>query len=191
MGFFDSIQKFHGQGETPNTYTTEQYGTPSCSLYTEKDPGDLHQKTEIKDDAGRVHYVTKSSMITLFAKTDILDPDGNPVAHIEKRPISLHEKHFITMADGRKFTLSNELLHIIKDVTNIDGLGWQIQGNIVGLNFVLFDESGRIIAAIGQKAVSVHDRFSIDLYQPRHEAIVVAIVIALSKMLEARRENDK
>ena len=51
MGFFDSLQKFHGQGETPNTYTTEQYGTPSCSLYTEKDPGDLHQKTEIKDDA--------------------------------------------------------------------------------------------------------------------------------------------
>ena len=173
MGFFDSIQKFHGQGETPNTYTTEQYGTPSCSLYTEKDPG------------------AKSSMITLFAKTDILDPDGNPVAHIEKRPISLHEKHFITMADGRKFTLSNELLHIIKDVTNIEGLGWQIQGNIVGLNFVLFDESGRIIAAIGQKAVSVHDRFSIDLYQPRHEAIVVAIVIALGKMLEARRESDK
>ena len=154
MGFFDSVQKFHGQGETPNSYTTEQYGTPSCSLYTEKDPGDLHQKTEIKDDA-------------------------------------VHEKHFITMADGRKFTLSNELLHIIKDVTNIEGLGWQIQGNIVGLNFVLFDESGRIIAAIGQKAVSVHDRFSIDLYQPRHEAIVVAIVIALGKMLEARRESDK
>jgi len=191
MSILSRIQGFHAAGESPNTANTEKYGVPARSIYTMLDPGDLHQKIEVKDEQGQTLYWTKSSVIAIKGKTDIFDASGAQVAHLEKKPISLHEKHFITMADGRKFTLSNELLHIIKDVTNIEGLGWQIQGNIVGLNFVLFDENGRIIAAIGQKAVSVHDRFSIDLYQPRHEAIVVAIVIALSKMLEARRENNR
>ena len=95
------------------------------------------------------------------------------------------------MANGQKFTLSNELLHIIKDITNIEGLDWKIKGNILGLNFMLFDQNDEPVAAIGQKLMSIHDRYSIDLYQPRHEKIVVAIVIQLQKMLTARRENNK
>lgn|GEM_PF-5678228 len=43
---------------------------------------------------------------------------------------------------------------------------------------------------IGQKAISIHNRYSIDLYQTQHEQIVVAIVIALQKMLNARREQS-
>lgn len=38
--------------------------------------------------------------------------------------------------------------------------------------------------------ISMHDRYSIDLYQPQHEKTVVAIVIQLQKMLTARRENN-
>ena len=110
---------------------------------------------------------------------------------MEKKPISLHEKHYITMADGRQFTLSNELFHIIKDITNIQGLNWKIKGNIIGLNFTLFDEHDEVIAAIGQKIVSVHDRYSIDLYQTQHEQVVVAILISLQKMLTSRRERNR
>ena len=38
--------------------------------------------------------------------------------------------------------------------------------------------------------LSMHDRYSIDLYQPQHEQAVTAIVIALQKMLTARREKE-
>ncbi len=129
-------------------------------------------------------------MIAIRGKTDIFDASGALVAHLEKKPISLHEKHYITMADGQKFTMSNELFHVFKDVTNIEGLGWKLQGNVIGLNFMLFDRNGEAIAAIGQKMISMHDRCSIDLYQPKHETVVAAIVIQLQKMLAARRENN-
>ncbi len=55
---------------------------------------------------------------------------------------------------------------------------------------MLFDQNGEAVAAIGQKLISIHNRYSIDLYQPQHEAVVVAIVIQLQKMLTARRENN-
>ena len=118
-----------------------------------------------------------------------MDADGNVIAHLEKKPISLHEKHFVTMADGTSFTLSNELVHIIKDVTNIEGLGWQLQGNIIGLTFNLLDEKGQPVARVEKSAISVHDKYSMGIYQPDKEQIVVAIVIQLEKMIEARKEN--
>lgn len=190
MGILSGIQRFHSAGQGPNELDTEKYGRPACSLYTELVPGDLHQKIEIKDEQGQMLYYTKSSVFALKGKTDIFDASGALVAHLEKKPISLHEKHYITMADGQKFTMSNELFHVFKDVTNIEGLGWQLQGNVIGLNFMLFDQNGEAIAAIGQKMISMHDRNSIDLYQPKHETIVAAIVIQLQKMLTARRENN-
>ena len=54
-------------------------------------------------------------MVTLRGKTDMFDADGTLVAHLEKKPISLHEEQYITMADGRKFTLSHELFRFFKE----------------------------------------------------------------------------
>lgn len=102
----------------------------------------------------------------------------------------IHGKHFITMADGRNYTLSNEIFHIIKDVTNTEGLDWQIRGNIIGLNFNLVDADGRPVATIARKLVSIHDKYCIGLYQPEQEQVVVAILIQLEKMLEARSEDN-
>jgi uncharacterized protein YxjI len=190
MGFFSKLGgAFHAAGEGPNESGLEKYGAPARSLYTELKLGDLHQKVEVKDEQGKVLYWTKSAIIAIKGKTDIFDASDALVAHLEKKPISMHEEHYITMADGTQITLSNRLFQVFKDVTDIKGLDWKLQGNVIGLNFMLFDQNGEPVAAIGQKALSIHNRFSIDLYQPQHEKTVVAIVISLQKMLAARREN--
>ena len=196
MGLFSDLKKLgeaigglnQVAGEVSKT-TLEDYGEPQYSLFTALQLGELHRRIDITDAEGSLKYYTQSSVFALKGKTDILDAGGNVVAHLEKRPISLHEKHFITMADGRSFTLSNEIFHIIKDITNIEGLGWQLQGNIIGLTFNLLDEHGRPVARVEKQAISVHDKYSIGIYQPNKEQIVVAIVIQLEKMIEARNEN--
>ena len=196
MGFFSDLKKLgeavgglnQAAGEISRTTLTD-YGEPGYTLYTALQLGERHRRIDITDAEGGLKYYTQSSIFALKGKTDIMDAGGNVVAHLEKRPISLHEKHFITMADGRSFTLSNEILHIIKDITNIEGLGWQLQGNIIGLTFNLLDEYGRPIARVEKQAISVHDKYSIGIYQPDQEEAVVAIVIQLEKMIEARSEN--
>lgn len=193
MGFFSDLKKIGEElnqmaGEVSKT-TLEDYGEPEYSLYTALQLGELHRRIDIKDAEGNLKYYTQSSIIAIKGKTDIMDAAGNVIAHLEKRPVSLHEKHFVTMADGTNFTLSNELFHIVKDITNIEGLGWQLQGNIIGLTFNLLDGNGQPVARVGKQAVSIHDKYSIGMYQPDKEQIVVAIVIQLEKMLEARSEN--
>ena len=190
MSFLSEIQGFHGTGEAPRELNTEKYGRPARSIYTVLDPGDLHRKIEVKDEQGKTLYWTKSSVFALKGKTDVFDASGAPVAHLEKKPVSLHEKHFVTMADGTKFTLSNELFHIVKDITRIEELGWQLRGNFIGLTFNLLDENGQPVATVGKNMVSIHDKYRIDMYQPDQEQVVVSIVIQLEKMLEARSENN-
>ena len=90
------------------------------------------------------------------------------------------------MADGSQFEISNELWHIVKDITNIEGLGWQLRGNIAGLNFELYDTDESVIAVIGQKLFSVHDKYCIDIYKPEHEPTVVAILVTLQHMMRDR-----
>lgn len=197
MGFLDKLQKLSEAVESVNEMagsvgksTVVDYGEPVYSLYTALKLGDMHRKIEITDEAGKVKYYTKSSIIAIKGKTDIMDAAGNVIAHLEKKPVSLHEKHYVTMADGTDFTLSNELMHVVKDITNIQGLGWQIRGNIIGLSFNLIDGNDKPIATIDKKMISIHDKYCIDMYQPEHEQKVIAIVIQLEKMIEERSENE-
>ena len=186
MGIFSKYHRFREAGEQANVVNVERFGTPAHSLFTSTKVFSLHHLIDIMDDGENVVYRARTKFLSLHDKTDVTDASGNQVAHIEKKFFTLHERHFVTMADGRKFELSNELWHIVKDVTNIEGLGWQLRGNIVGLNFQLYDSDGSIIAVIGQKMFSLHDKYCIDIYRPEVENIVVAILVTLQHMIHDR-----
>ena len=186
MGIFDNLFKYREAGEKPSAGNVENFGEPVRSLFASTGALSLSQSTEITDDQGRLAYKASSKVVTLKDETDVTDANGKPVAHFASKVISLHERHIVDMADGTHFELSNELKHIVKDVTNIEGLGWQLRGNIIGLDFQLYDAKGAIIAVISQKAVSIKDKYCIDIYQPQYEPIVVTILVALQHMVRDR-----
>ncbi len=186
MGVFSKHLRYREAGEQANVNNVERFGEPVKSLFTSTKVWTLHHHIDIMDDQNRVVYQANTKFPSLHDKTDIQDADGNQVAHIERKLFTLHERHFVTMADGTQFELSNELFHLIKDITNIEGLGWQLRGNIAGLNFELYDREGGVIAVIGQKLFSIHDKYCIDIYQPEHEHTIVAILVTLQHMIRDR-----
>ena len=186
MGVFSKVHRYREGGEDVNVFNAETYGRPVNSLFTSTKVFSLHHHIDITDASGNVVYQAQSKMISLHDKTDIYRADGEFVAHIERKFFTLHERHYVTMRDGMRFELSNEIMHIIKDITNIVGLGWQLRGNLLGLNFELLDEEGNVIAVIGQKMFSIHDKYCIDIYQKEHEETVVAILVALQHMMRDR-----
>ena len=186
MGVFSKYHRYREAGEQANVNNVERFGEPIRSLFTSTKVFTLHHKIDITDDREQVVYQASSKFFSLRDKTDITDAAGNQVAHIERKIFTIHQRHFVTMADGLQFELSTELLHLIKDVTNIVGLGWQLRGNIIGLNFELYDRDGSVIAVIGQKMLSLHDKYCVDIYRPEQEAVVVAILITLQHMIRDR-----
>ena len=186
MGVFSKYHRFHEAGEAANVNNVARFGEPDHSLFTTSKVFSLHHHIDITDDQERVVYQANSKFFSIRDKTDIVDAHGEHIAHIERKFFTLHERHFVTMADGMTFEVSNEFFHLIKDITNIEGLGWQLRGNIAGLNFELYDQDERIIAVIGQKAISLHDKFCIDIYRPDCEKVVVAILVTLIHMMKDR-----
>ena len=187
MGLFGKQNRYREAGQAANRNNLEQFGQPARSLFTTTKFFSLHSHIDITDAGENIVYQANSKVLSIHDKTDITDRNGRHVAHIERKVFSLHERHFITMADGTSFELSNELFHLMKDITNIEGLGWQLRGNILGLNFELYDGLDSIIAVISQKLISMHDKYCIDIYRPEYEEITVAILITLQHMMRDRR----
>jgi len=190
MGVFSKIHRFREAGEAANVNNIDRFGEPVRSLFTSSKVMTLHHRIEITDAWETVVYRAETKFPSLHDKTEIYDAAGRHVAHMEKKLFTLHERHFIAMEDGTAFELSNELFHLIRDVTNIEGLGWQLQGNILGLNFELYDQNGGIIAVIAQKMISLHDKYCLDIYRPEHEKTVVAILITLQHMIRDRENSS-
>lgn len=186
MGVLSKYNRYREAGEGMNVNNEEEYGTPVRSLFTSTKVFTLHHHIDITDEDGQIVYQSESKVLSFHDKTDVTAADGRPVAHIEKKLISLHDRHFVTMGDGTAFQISSELLHIVRDVINIEELGWQMQGNVLALNFQLFDEEGELIAVISQKFLSIHDKYCVDIYQPEHEETVVAILVTLQHIIADR-----
>lgn len=190
MGIFSKFLRYREAGEDANVVNVEAFGRPARSLFTTTKIFSLSHHIDITDENEQVMYVSVSKVVSIHDKTDISDASGKHVAHIEAKVFSLHERHTITMADGTQFEMSNELLHIVRDITNIEGLGWQLRGNIVGLNFQLYDQNEKIIAVISQKLISMHDKYCMDIYQPEYETYVVAILVTLQHMMKDRANAE-
>lgn len=186
MAVDSKYHRYREQGEDANVNNVAEFGDPVRSLFTSTKVFTIHHHIDITDEEGNLAYQAESKPVSLHDKTDIFDANGGFVAHMERKFLTIHERHYVTMADGTSFELSNELWHLIKDITNIEGLGWQLRGNTLGLNFGLYDENGDIVAVIGQKMFSIHDKYCIDIYQPEHEAVVVAILVTLQHMIRDR-----
>ena len=164
-----------------------EYGAPAKSLYTSTEIFTLHHRIEITDENGNVAYRAETQFPSIHDKTDVYAADGRHVAYMERKLITLHEIRYVDMENGKSFTLSNELLHIIRDVTNIEGLGWILEGNIIQLNFTMRDADGGLIAVVSQKAFSLHDKYAVDIYKPEYEEEVVAVLVALQHMIRDRQ----
>ncbi|MCR5566114.1 MAG: LURP-one-related family protein [Clostridiales bacterium] len=190
MGVFSKYHRFREAGEEANVNNVAEFGQPARSLFTSSKVLSLHKATDITDEQENIVYQSRTKFPSLHDKTDITDRDGAQVAHIERKLLTLHERHFITMADGTAFQLSNELWHIVRDISNIEGLGWVLKGNIAGLNFRLYDGNENIIAVISQKMLSLHDKYCVDIYQPEQERIVVAILVTLQHMMADRAASS-
>ena len=178
--------RYTDAGSGPDERTIAEFGTPARSLYTSTAFLSLHHHITITDAADVTVYEANSKFFSLRDKTDVTRADGTHVAHIEKKVLTLHQRHYVTMADGTGFELWTELFHLIRDIINIEGLGWKIQGNVLQMNFLITDRNGNPVAYIGQKLFSIHDRYSVDIYQPHYEETVVAILVCLQHMIRDR-----
>lgn len=190
MGIFSDIHRYREAGEGMNYNNLEEFGEPAYSLFTSSKVFSLHHKIDVTDEKGILKYHAETKFPSLHDRTYISDAHGHLISYVYRKFFTLHERHFIEMESGLSFEMATEWFHIIKDIMNIEGLAWQLRGNILGLNFQLYDQNGDVVALISQKMLSLHDKYCIDIYQPDYEEVVVTILITLQHMMNDREVSS-
>ena len=150
----------------------------------------IHDKMDVLDAHDNVIYRVHSAAVSVTDKTFIDDAAGNRVADIHAKFISLHNRYFVDMADGVSFQMESEWFHI-KDVVNIDELDWQLSGNnMLEFQFDIRDHaSGSVVAHASRQVVSLHDTYTVDVYDRAKTDEVVAVFVVMKHILEHRQES--
>ena len=108
MGFFDNLKiigeavgSLNEMATEVSKTTLENYGEPEYYLYTALQLGEMHRRIDVTDEKDSLKYYTQSSIFALKGKTEIMDADGNVIAHLEKKPISLGKYYWSNFQSSR------------------------------------------------------------------------------------------
>ena len=149
----------------------------------------IHNKIEITGEDGNALYHIRSKALSLHDVTHLTDGEGQEIAVITRRPVSLHDTHIIELADGTEIELRYELLHLTKDVLDIEALGWQLTGDLVQHNYQLTDNRGQLLAQTHRKWLSLHNTCEVDIVDEERMDLIVAVLVALDKIVGDRERT--
>lgn len=147
----------------------------------------LHHALSILDENENVVYNVESKAVSVGDKTYISNADGEQIAYIYAKLLSLHETHYVEMADGTKFEMSTELFHLTKDIINIDSLEWQIRGDFTEHNYEIVDtKRNKVLASTHRRWISLHNVYEIEVFEEELRDKLIAVFIVLEHNLRSR-----
>lgn len=155
-------------------------------LYMKAKIASIHNKIEITNEAKEPVYHIQSKVLSLHNVTYLRDAEGGDVATITGKVVSLHDIHRIEMHDGRTVELRSELLHLTRDVLDIEALGWRLEGDIVQHNYQLADSQGQVLARTHRKWLTLHNTYELEIVDETDMDLIVAVLVALDKIVADR-----
>eukprot|EP01134_Creolimax_fragrantissima_P004366 CFRG4366T1 len=162
---------------------------------------------KISDTNGNLWFKIKSKS-TMSDKKLLSDVDGNVIAIVYEKMLSMRKRQYICMADGEKIaevktksvlqTKSNAIVSFLKS----DGLknadpDLKISGSLLGHNYEIMEvESGRLLAEVRKDIDNVGsiffgtDNFFVTVFPNVDAAFVTCIVFILKEMFADTMDFD-
>ena len=165
------------------------YGTPEKRLYTTTKVLTQNHIINITDADYEEAYRSWSEFPSLADRTEVTRADGALVARLEKGPLSIAGSYSVQMEDGAGFLVSGGMINASVGETTVNELGWRLYGKFMDLQFVIYDEDGAVIAAVGKIYVPDGSKYSVDIFAPEHEEKIIAILVAVQHMVRERQVN--
>ncbi len=125
------------------------------------------RKKFVKDLEQNLLYTVRNKFWILFAKKAMIyDKDGNIVAKIRRKVVSLHDHYFIESSKGQ----------------------FEIKGNILCFDYHIW-LNGEEVGHISRK-ISLRDSYVLDLKDGLELPFFVALVIAVDNITDRRRDDS-
>ena len=140
-------------------------------------------KFTVKDQYGNDKYFVQGEVFSFGKKLHVYDMAGREVAFIKQELWSLLPKYYV-------FCNGNQVAEIKKEFTflfskySIAGLGWEINGSFWEHDYEI-TQGGTPIVSIRKEWMTWGDTYELDIANPAHELIALAVVLTIDCVNEA------
>ena len=111
------------------------------------------------------------------------DTDGNTVAEIQEKKLSVRDKIAIDINGGRSATVKKALVGI-RDRFHVEvdgGPDLKVHGNIVDHEYEI-ERDGDKVAEISKKWFRIRDTYGVEVFDVRDTVLVLAITVAVDAL---------
>mgnify|MGYP004691273251 CR=1 FL=1 len=139
---------------------------------------------DIWDEDGNVKYQVGRELFQFGRKLIVTDTEGKEICFVQHIPFSIPCAYELAIPGGsvrldRHFSLFTQQY-------SIDALGWQVAGSFMSLEFEI-TQGSRLVAHIEKDWPAFHDRYRLEIEDPKDELTALCVVLAID--VEAERHN--
>ena len=141
-------------------------------------------KFYVKDAYGEDKYTVEGEIFSLGKKLHVYDRMGREAAFI-KQELMTFLPCFAVYQDGREIARVKKEFSFLVPRYSIQGLGWEIEGSFWEHEYRI-TKNGRSIVTISKEWMTWGDSYELDIADPNHEIIALAVVLTIDCVREAQ-----
>ena len=153
-------------------------------LYIKEKVFSWGDKFYVKDAYGEDKYVIEGEIFSLGKKLHVYDRTGREVAFI-KQELMTFLPCFAVYQGGREIARVKKEFSFLTPRYSIGGLGWEIEGSFWEHEYQI-TKNGRSIVTISKEWMTWGDSYELDIADPNHEIIALAVVLTIDCVREAQ-----
>lgn len=139
---------------------------------------------DIWDEDGNVKYQVERELFQFGRKLVVVDTQGREVCFVQHIPFSIPCAYELAVPGG-SVRLDRQFSFFTQQYS-IDQLGWEVSGSFWNLDFSII-QAGRTVATIEKAFPAFHDRYRLEIEDPKDELTALCVVLAID--VEAERHN--
>jgi len=147
----------------------------------------LRGRFSIQDQQEQDVYLVEGSFMKLPKTFSISTVEGEEVAVITKKMLSLLPKFFIEV-DGETLTIEKSFT-FFKDRYTIDAADLEIDGDWWDMDFEI-KRHGEVVGSVEKKWFTFGDSYEIQVFDPEIEKILIALVVAIDCVKEDEESSS-
>ena len=144
-------------------------------------------KFTVKDALGNDKYVVEGEVFSWGKKLHVYDMAGREVAFIKQEVFSWLPRFYVFCGGEQVAEIKREF-SLFFPRYSIDGLGWEINGSFMAHDYDI-TRSGRIIVRIRKEWMTWGDSYELDILDPAHELIALAVVLTIDCVTESNSNS--
>lgn len=156
-------------------------------LYMKQKVFSLRGRFSIQDQQEQDVYLVEGSFMKLPKTFSISTVEGEEVAVITKKMLSLLPKFFIEV-DGETLTIEKSFT-FFKDRYTIDTADLEIDGDWWDMDFEI-KRHGEVVGSVEKKWFTFGDSYEIQVFDPDIEKILIALVVAIDCVKEDEESSS-